>query len=76
MIIRTEEFELEVSHGKDVYFGSKTSGQVFKRWEDIGVDEKFRIESIVIIAEQLIREYEAEFFSESLINNKLSPLGS
>ena len=66
MIIKTEKFELEVSHGNDVYFGSRTSGQIFKRWEDIGVNEKFRIESIVIIAEQLIKEYEAEFFSGSL----------
>jgi len=63
MLIKTEKFEIEVSHGIDVYFGSKTAGQIFKRWEDIGVNEKFRIESIVIIAEQLIKEYEAEFLS-------------
>ena len=63
MAIKTEKFKIEVSNGSDVYFGSITSGQVFKRWEDIGVNEKFRIESIVIIAEQLIKEYEAEFLS-------------
>ncbi len=63
MIIKTEKFEIEVSHGNDFYFGSKTSGQIFKRWEDIGVNEKLRIESIVIMAEQLIKEYEAEFLS-------------
>ncbi len=61
MIIKTEKFEIEISHGNDFYFGSKTSGQVFKRWEDIGVNEKFRIESIAIMAEQLIKEYEADF---------------
>ncbi|MEA1948717.1 MAG: hypothetical protein U9N83_15620 [Thermodesulfobacteriota bacterium] len=76
MIIKTEKFELEVSHGNDVYFGSITSGQIFKRWEDIEVNEKLRIESIVIKAEQLLKEYEANFLSGSLINNKLSLLGA
>ena len=63
MIIKTEEFEIEVAHGNDVYFGSRTSGQIFKRWEDIGVNEKLRIESIAIMAERLIKEYESEFLS-------------
>ena len=63
MIIKTEKFELEVSHGNDVYFGSRTSGIIFKRWEDIGVNEKLRIESIAIMAERLIKEYESEFLS-------------
>ena len=76
MIIKTDEFELEVSHGNDVYFGSRTSGQIFKRWEDIGVNEKFRIERIAIIAKQLIKEYEAEFLSGSLIDNKLALLSA
>jgi hypothetical protein len=39
MAIKTEKFKIEVSNGSDVYFGSITSGQVFKRWEDIGVNE-------------------------------------
>jgi hypothetical protein len=72
MIIKTEEFTLEISHGNDVYFGSITSGHSFKKWEDIGVNEKLQIERIVIIATQLIKEYEAEFLSRSFINNKLS----
>jgi hypothetical protein len=72
MRIKTEEFEIEVSHGNDVYFGSKTSGQIFKRWEDIGFNEKIRIEHIASLVEQLIKEYEAEYCS--LINDKLSML--
>jgi hypothetical protein len=63
MIIKTDNFELEISRGNDVYFGSRRSGQIFKKWEDIGVNEKLRIESIAIIAKQLIKEYEAEFLS-------------
>ena len=76
MIIKTDEFVLEVSHGNDVYFGSRTSGQIFKRWGDIGFNEKLRIEHIAILVEQLIKEYEAEFLSGSFINNKLSLLAA
>jgi len=35
MIIKTEKIELEISNGSDVYFGSKTSGQIFKKWEEL-----------------------------------------
>jgi len=28
MIVKTEKFELEISTGTDVYFGSITSGQI------------------------------------------------
>jgi len=31
MIVKTENFELEISAGTDVYFGSRTSGQIFKK---------------------------------------------
>ena len=72
MIIKTDEFVLEVSHGNDVYFGSRTSGQIFKKWEDIGFNEKIRIEHIAILVEQLIKEYEVEYCS--LKNDKLSML--
>jgi hypothetical protein len=33
MIIKTDTFELEISDGTGVYFGSKTSGQLFRKWE-------------------------------------------
>ena len=74
MIIKTEEFVLEISHGSDVYFESITSGHSFKKWEDIGISEKLQIEKIAIIAKQLIKEYEAKFLSGSLIDNELSLL--
>jgi hypothetical protein len=31
MKIKTDKFELEISNGINVYFGSKTSGQIFKK---------------------------------------------
>jgi len=31
MIIKTDKFELEISHGTGVYFSSKTSGELFRK---------------------------------------------
>ena len=38
MIVKNEDFELEISIGTDAYFGSKTSGQNFKKWDDLHSD--------------------------------------
>ena len=46
MIIKNEKFELEISEGIGVYFGSKTSGQIFRNWEDLNGEEKRKIEMI------------------------------
>ena len=35
MIIKSEDFELEVSRGTDVYFASRLLGQIFKKWDDL-----------------------------------------
>jgi anti-anti-sigma regulatory factor len=45
MLINSDEFELDVSHGNHINFGSKISGQIFKRWGNIGVNEKPRLAS-------------------------------
>ncbi len=62
MIIRTEDFEIEISIGTDVYFGSRTSGQIFKKWDDFEDNEKLRLEIIQEKIEGLILESE-EIFS-------------
>jgi hypothetical protein len=62
MIIRTEDFEIEISIGTDVYFGSRTSGQIFKKWDDLENNEKLRLEIIQEKIEGLILESE-EIFS-------------
>ena len=46
MIIKTDMFELEISNGNGVYFGSKTSGQLFRKWEEFRDTEKQQIEMI------------------------------
>ena len=46
MIIKTKDFELEISEGTDVYFASKKLGQNFKKWHDLDDREKFALEII------------------------------
>jgi hypothetical protein len=58
MIIKTDKFELEISNGVDVYFGSKTSGQIFKKWEDFKEEEKLKLQMIQNSAEKLLMESE------------------
>ena len=59
MIVKTENFELEISAGTDVvYFGSKTSGQIFKKFSDFEDSEKFLLEIIQEKVEKLILESE------------------
>lgn len=58
MLIKTEEFELEISAGTDVYFGSKASGQLFKKWDDFEHDEKLKLKNILQRIHHLILESE------------------
>ena len=65
MIIKNEKFELEISEGIGVYFGSKTSGQIFRNWEDLNGDEKRQIEMIQRSAENLLKTSEKTFLTDS-----------
>ena len=56
MIIKTEDFELKISTGIDVYFASRSSGQNFKKWDDLENNEKLRLEIIHKKFERLILE--------------------
>ena len=44
MIIKTEDFEIEIYNGIDVYFASKMLGQNFKKWDDFDDSEKLALE--------------------------------
>ena len=72
MIVKNEDFELEISIGTDIYFGSKTSGQNFKKWDDLTDNEKFRLESLHKKIEKLIVEYKEIFLDEQLSNNEVN----
>ena len=63
MIIKNEKFELEISNEIEVYFGSKTSGQVFKKWGDLKDEEKQQIELIQNAAEKLLKTSEKIFLT-------------
>jgi len=66
MIIKTENSELEISIGTDVYLGSKESGQIFKKWDDFEDTQKLRLET------KLILESEKMLLEVETINNKSS----
>jgi len=72
MIIKNEIFELEISEGIGVYFGSKASGQHFKKWEDFKEEEKRQLEMIQQTIESLLRTSEKTFLTDS---NKWSKEG-
>ena len=57
MIIKTADFELEISTETGVYFGAKTLGQIFKKWGDLENNKKLRLEIIQKKVERLILEY-------------------
>jgi 3-dehydroquinate dehydratase len=56
MIIKTEDLELEISTEAGVYFGSKTLGQIFRKWNDLENNKKLRLEIIQKNVEKLILE--------------------
>jgi hypothetical protein len=58
VIIKTENSELEISVGTDVYLGSKASGQIFKKWEDFEDNQKLRLEGILKKVNELLFESE------------------
>ena len=72
MIIKTENSELEISIGTDVYLGSKESGQIFKKWDDFEDTQKLRLETILKKVEKLILESEKMLLEVEAINNKSS----
>ena len=65
MIIKNGKYELEISENIGVYFGSKTSGQHFKKWEDFKEEEKRQIEMIQNTVGNLLKSYEKTFLTGS-----------
>jgi len=68
MIIKTEEFELEIRTGTDVYFASVALGQNFKKWDDLEKNEKLKLEIIQKKVERLILE------SKEILSAKETPV--
>ena len=70
MIIKTEDSELEISIGTDVYLGSKASGQIFKKWDDFEDNQKLKLETILKKVAALIYESEKMLIEVRATNNK------
>jgi hypothetical protein len=69
MIIKTENSELEISIGTEVYLGSIASGQIFKKWDDFEDNQKVRLEIILKKVEELICESEKMLLEVGAMNN-------
>lgn len=65
MIIKINEFELEISAAKDVYLGSIISRKIFKKWNKFEKSVKLRLEIIQNKAEKLIMESEEILLSNT-----------
>ena len=70
MIIKSENFELEISEGTDVYFATRTFGQMFKKWNELEDNEKLGLEILQKKVEKLILETK-EILSVKEMNYKL-----
>ena len=70
MIIKTDNSELEISIGTDVYLGSRASGQIFKKWDDFEDNQKVRLEIILKKVEALIFESEKMLLEIRATNNE------
>ena len=66
MIIKTNEFELEIFQGTEVYFGSRKTGQTFKKWDDIDDNTKVGLGKIMELAKSLGK------YSEDLLFTKVN----
>ena len=66
MIIKTDDFELEISKDGEVYVGSLATGQAFLNWGDIDDKMKSGLEEIIGKAEELVKD------SENLISERLT----
>ncbi len=69
MIIKTEDFELEISTGTDVYFASKKLGQNFKKWDDLEDNEKLKLGIIQKKVERLILESKEILSAKEIAEN-------
>jgi hypothetical protein len=63
MIIKNEKYELEISETTGFYFGSKSSGQLFRNWEECKEEEKHEIEMILQKVDTLLKTLEKIFLS-------------
>ena len=65
MIIKNDQFELEIFRGSNVYLGSRKKGQTFKKWAEIDDNRKVELERIMKQADSLLKHSEGLLFMTS-----------
>ena len=70
MIIKNDQFELEISPGSTVYLGSREKGQTFTKWDKVDDNLKVELERIIRQTNKLLKYSEGLLFVSS--NNEVS----
>ncbi|UCD90672.1 MAG: hypothetical protein JSW04_04385 [Desulfobacterales bacterium] len=65
MIIKNDQYELEIYRDSTVYLGSRKKGQAFKKWTEIDDNLKVELERIMKQADSLLKYSEELFFMTS-----------
>jgi len=71
MIIKTNSFELEIDKGGEVYIGSRTNGQTFKKWGDLSDNIKIELEKLLDQIENLVGQSEKIILAPTSTQPKL-----
>jgi hypothetical protein len=58
MMIKTDQFELEIVKGSSIYLGSKRAGQTFYEWNEIDDNMKIGLDNIMKQVQSLIQDSE------------------
>ena len=64
MMIKTDQFELEIVKGSSIYLGSKRVGQTFYKWDEIDDNMKSGLDNIIKQVQSLIQDSENLLFVE------------
>lgn len=65
MIIKNDQFELEIYPGSTVYLGSRKKGQTFTKWDEIDENRKVELERIMKQVDILLKYSEGLLFMTS-----------
>lgn len=68
MIIKNDQFELEIYPGSTVYLGSRKKGQTFTKWTEIDDNLKVELERIMKQVDNLLEYSEGLLFLTSKPN--------
>jgi len=71
LIFKSDDFEIEIFSGTDVYFASKKLGQIFIKWNDLENNEKLRLEILQKKVEKLLLEAKEILFAKEKAGNLL-----